>query len=81
MYVFGSLLRDDFGPGSDVDFVLRLEEGVRLRFSELLDMEEELAALVGRPVDIVLGTEIDSPSANPYRREHILASMEPLYAR
>ena len=81
LFVFGSILRDDFDDGSDVDFVVRMEEGVRLRFSELLDMEDELLALVGRPVDIVLGTEIDAPDANPYRRKHILSTMVPLYVR
>jgi predicted nucleotidyltransferase len=80
LFVFGSFLRDDFKPDSDVDFIVRMEAGVRLRFRKLLDMEDELSALVGRPVDIVLGTEIDSPDANPYRRKHILATMEPLYS-
>jgi uncharacterized protein len=80
LFVFGSFLRDDFKPDSDVDFVVRMEDGVRLRFSDLFEMEDELSALVGRSVDIVLGTEIDSADANPYRKKHILATMEPLYA-
>src|SRR5947208_1021693 len=79
LYVFGSVLRDDFRPDSDIDFVIRMEDGVRLRFRELMEMEDELSLLVGRPVDIVLGTELDAPSANQFRKRRILASMEPLY--
>jgi uncharacterized protein len=79
LFVFGSILRDDFRPDSDVDFLVRLKPAVPPTLENLLTMEEELEELVQRPVDIVLGSEIDAPDANPYRRRHILATMVPLY--
>lgn len=79
--LFGSILRDDFGPDSDVDFLVRIEYGERMTVDKLLSMEDELSALVGRRVDIVLGSEIDAPDANPFRRQRILATVEPVYAR
>jgi len=49
--VFGSALRDDFRPESDVDVLVEFEEGCRvgLRF---FAMEDELSALLGRTVDL-----------------------------
>ena len=81
LYVFGAALRGDFRAESDIDFVVRMEAGVRLRFRELMQLEDELAALTGRSVDVVLGTELDSPDANPYRKRHILTTMEPIFGR
>jgi uncharacterized protein len=78
LYIFGSILRDDFRPQSDVDFLARLKSGVAPRLENLFAMEDELALLVRRPVEIVLGSEIDAPNANPFRRRHILSTMEPL---
>lgn len=78
LFIFGSILRNDFRPDSDVDFVVRLEDGDRITVSKLMSIEDELSALTGRPVDVVLGSEIDAPDANPYRKRHILATMEPL---
>jgi len=79
--VFGAFLRGDFGPDSDVDFVVRMEGGFRLTFRELGEVERELSQIVGRPVDVVLGAELDAPGANPYRKRHILQTMERVYAR
>lgn len=49
--LFGSVLRDDFGPDSDIDVLVEFEPGARtgLRFFE---MEEELSRLLGRKVDL-----------------------------
>jgi len=49
--VFGSALRDDFRPESDVDVLVEFEEGraVGLRF---FAMQDELSALLGRTVDL-----------------------------
>lgn len=49
--LFGSVLRDDFGPGSDVDILVEFEPGHVPGFA-LFDLQEELAALVGRKVDL-----------------------------
>jgi len=50
---FGSVLRDDFGPGSDVDVLVEFETGHVPGFFRLFDMEEELSSLLGgRKVDL-----------------------------
>ena len=74
--IFGSALRDDFGPESDLDFLVSFEPEVCLDLTDLLDMEDELEAHFGRPVDIVEQELI----RNPWRRYEILRTREVLYA-
>ena len=74
--IFGSALRDDFGPESDLDFLVSFEPGTPLDLSDLLDMKDELEALHGRPVDIVEKEAL----RNPWRRYEILRTREVLYA-
>ena len=51
--LFGSVLREDFGPNSDIDVLVEFEPGARVGFFELFDMETELSDLFeGRKVDI-----------------------------
>ena len=50
---FGSVIRDDFGPESDVDILLELEPGSGIGFIGLGQMEEELSEMLGRKVDLV----------------------------
>jgi len=50
--LFGSVLRDDFGPQSDVDVLVEFEPGATVGYFELADMEAELSELLGRKVDI-----------------------------
>ncbi len=45
--IFGSYLREDFGPESDIDFLVEFEEGHTTGFFELADMEQELSVLLG----------------------------------
>ena len=75
--VFGSILRDDFGRRSDVDFLYVLEPGVRWGF-DIVRMEEELASIVGRRVDLVSRKAIEQ-SDNWMRRENILSSAEVIH--
>ena len=51
--VFGSVSRGEAGPGSDIDLLYELEPGVRLGF-RFFDLEDELADVFGRPVDLGL---------------------------
>jgi predicted nucleotidyltransferase len=74
--VFGSALRDDFGPDSDLDFLVSFEPGAPLDIDRLLDMKEELEARYGRPVDIVEKEAL----RNPWRRREILNTREVIYA-
>lgn len=50
--LFGSVLRDDFGPDSDIDVLVEFEPGTFVGFG-IVDMEDELSALLGRKVDLV----------------------------
>jgi predicted nucleotidyltransferase len=50
--LFGSVLRDDFGPESDVDVLVEFEPGVPVGFIRLAGMERELSELLGRKVDL-----------------------------
>jgi uncharacterized protein len=78
--VFGSALRADFGPASDVDFLVRfLDNDAGPWMSKFMDMEGELAPLVGRKVDLVDWNGVIQ-STNPYRRNHILKHARVVYA-
>jgi predicted nucleotidyltransferase len=76
--VFGSILRDDFGPESDVDFLVTFDPTERLSLFDLVDAEEELAVIVGRPVDLVEREPIEQ-SRNWMRRKLILGSARTIY--
>jgi len=70
--VFGSVLREDFGSQSDIDFLVSFEPGEGPAGLEWFRLEEELAQLVGRKVD-VLNRRVVEKSRNLYRRHHILS--------
>lgn len=75
--VFGSVLGADFGPESDVDVLVEFEEGHTPGFG-FLDLQEELAALFGRKVDLLTFRSVqDSP--NYLFRKHALSQVEVLY--
>ena len=76
--LFGSVLRDDFGPDSDVDFLVSWSPDARWSLFDHVEMEEELAEIVGRKVDLVSRRAIER-SKNPIRREEILSSAEPYF--
>lgn len=50
--LFGSVLRDDFGPASDVDVLVEFEPGTRVGLLRLARMEIELGEILGRKVDL-----------------------------
>ena len=74
--IFGSALRDDFGPGSDLDFLVSFEPEAPLDIDWLLDMKEEMETRFGRPVDIVEKEAL----RNPWRKFEILRTREVIYA-
>lgn len=77
--LFGSVLRDDFRPDSDVDVLVTFGADADWGFEHLLDMKEELEALFGRSVDLVEKRLVEE-SPNYIRRKHILSHMETVYA-
>ena len=77
--LFGSVLRDDFGPESDVDVLVRFEEEARHTLFDLDRMEEELTTIFGRKVDLISWRDVEQ-SQNYIRRKAILQSTETIYA-
>ena len=76
--LFGSVMRDDFGPDSDVDVLLTFAPDAEWHYFHLLDMKDELEVLLRRSVDVVEKGVIES-SENYIRRKHILSSAETVY--
>jgi predicted nucleotidyltransferase len=76
--LFGSVLRDDFRPGSDIDVLVSFESKARWSLMAMVEMENELEEILGRRVDLVERSAIEH-SENYIRRRHILASAEPFY--
>jgi predicted nucleotidyltransferase len=73
--LFGSVLREAFGPDSDVDVLVEFEPEAQVGFMALGRMRRELAVLLGWPVDLV-----PRDGLKPLIREAILSSAEVLYA-
>jgi uncharacterized protein len=77
--LFGSVLRDDFRPDSDVDVLVTFAPGMGGTLYDLLHVEGELKELFGRDVDLVQRPVIEK-SPNYIRRKNILASTQRVYA-
>jgi predicted nucleotidyltransferase len=77
--LFGSALRDDFRPDSDIDVMVQFHADVRIWFSQLDAMELELQKILHRDVDLVTRQGIES-SRNYLRRHEILSSAQVIYA-
>jgi uncharacterized protein len=74
--VFGSSVRDDMTPESDIDLLVTFKNGAAISLFDLMELEEELSREFGHPVDIV---EPDALT-NPIRRRNILSTKQRLYA-
>ncbi len=72
--LFGSVLRDDFAPESDIDVLAEFAPGEPVGYIRLGTVEAELSDLFGRRVDLTL-----SNSLNPAFRERVLSEAETLY--
>jgi len=76
--LFGSVLRPDFKAESDVDVLVRFAPDADVGLLDHLAMEEELSAILGRPVDLVSRRAVER-SRNQIRREAILSRAELIY--
>jgi len=74
--LFGSVLRDDFGPDSDVDVMLEFKPGHGFTFENTPDIQDELRAMFRRKVDVIEMGRI----RNPLRRRAIMDSHRVVYA-
>jgi hypothetical protein len=74
--LFGSVLRDDFTPDSDVDVLVTFTPDAKISLFDMAQMQIELQAIFNRPVDIL---ERDA-LRNPYRKREILGTAQVVYA-
>ncbi len=72
--VFGSVLRDDFTPTSDVDLLVEFKPQAKITYFDLFDIQQALTALIGRKVDLL------TPAAlSPYFRDDVLTQALVIY--
>jgi hypothetical protein len=74
--VFGSALTADFGPASDVDFLVAFEPGHVPGLIRLAGMEQELTGIIGRKADLRTAGDLSR-----YFRDKVLAAAVPQYVR
>jgi predicted nucleotidyltransferase len=74
--LFGSVLRDDFDPESDVDILIEFEPDVRIGYFQFFGIERELAALLQRDVDL-----FTPDSLRRFARNEALRTRQVIYAR
>ncbi len=77
--LFGSIVREDFGPDSDVDLLVQFHPQARHTLIDMARMEQELSRIFGRDIDLVERSAIEQ-SRNHIRRKAILQSAEPIHA-
>ncbi len=76
--LFGSVLREDFGPGSDVDCLVEFAPAADWSLLDVIRAEQELSELLGRPVDLVERPVVEQ-SENWIRRRRILQGARTIY--
>jgi hypothetical protein len=74
--LFGSILRDDFRPDSDVDVLVSFAPDEKWSLFDIVYMKEKLKTLFGREVDLVQKDYL----RNPFRRYEILSTKQVIYA-
>ncbi|MCK9329353.1 MAG: nucleotidyltransferase domain-containing protein [Candidatus Cloacimonetes bacterium] len=76
LYLFGSILREDFSENSDIDILIVFQENSNYSLFEFMELKEELEMCLNRKVDLVEKDGI----TNPYRRKKILSTARRIYA-
>jgi uncharacterized protein len=73
--LFGSVLREDFSPASDIDVLIEFRPEVRYSVWDLAVMQDQLETLFGRHVDLVEKAALK----NPFRRSAIMRTRKVIY--
>ena len=76
--LFGSVLRDDFGPDSDIDVLVTFDGEATWSLWDVIQAELELQEIFGRPVDLVQRHSVEQ-SENWIRRRSILNTARTVY--
>ncbi len=71
--LFGSILRDDFTPQSDIDILVQFEPGHTPGFA-FIDLQDQLSKLLGRTVDLNTPQDLSR-----YFRDQVIAAAEVIY--
>lgn len=79
LWLFGSVLRNDFGPASDVDVLVSFAPDAPWSAWDLMRTRHELAELIGRDVDLLTRSSVERHH-NPYLKEDILRDARRIYA-
>ena len=79
LIIFGSILRDDFNTGSDIDLLVSFSDDAKWSLLDQVKMEEELEQLFGREVDLLSRKAVED-SENWIRRGSILSESQTIYA-
>lgn len=74
--LFGSVLRDDFNETSDIDVPVSFNPAATWSLGDLIAMQDELSAMIGRKVDLVEKEAL----RNPFRRQHIVNGSKVIYS-
>jgi len=74
--LFGSVLREDFGPDSDVDMLVEFESDASITLLDMARMERELGRIIGRKVDLRTVEELHRRFRGEVREQ-----AEPVYAK
>jgi len=76
---FGSVLREDFHPNSDIDLLVSFNPRAKISLFDLVHMQNELKEIFGREVDLIERRAIEK-SENYIRRKNILSNTKVIYA-
>ncbi|MGB7875773.1 MAG: nucleotidyltransferase family protein [Anaerolineales bacterium] len=74
--LFGSVLRADFRPDSDVDVLVTFSPNAEISLFDLVQMKLDLEEIFQRPVDIIEKDALE----NPFRKREILKTAQVIYA-
>ena len=74
--LFGSVIRPDFKPESDIDVLVEFEPGYKVGLLKMAHMENELSTLLGRKVDLRTPGDL-----SPYFRQDVIENAEVQYAQ
>jgi len=77
--LFGSILRHDFRPDSDIDILVEFSPEAQWSLFDHVDMQDELQTILDRPVDLLTRKSVER-SLNYLRRQAILDSLKVIYA-
>lgn len=76
--LFGSVLREDFCPDSDIDLLVTFAPETKRGLTEALQIQDEFQAIFGRKVDLIIKSAIER-SDNWLRKKNILESAQTIY--